>query len=75
MRNPNILQKRIVEQSLMMKPKIRPIIIICEYKEKIIASAEIPELDVFSKSCYYFVKGKLKGSYIRVCDSDLLMTV
>lgn len=58
----------------MMEPKIRPIITICEYKEKIIASAEIPELDVFSKQCYYSGKGKMKGSYIRVGDGDFPMT-
>ena len=72
--NPDILQKKVAEQSLLMEPKIRPIITICEYKGKIIASAEIPELDVFNKPCYYSGKGKMKGSYIRVGDADLPMT-
>lgn len=72
--NPDIFQKKITEQSLMMEPKIRPIITICEYNEKIVASAEIPELDVFNKPCYYSGKGKMKGSYIRVGDADLPMT-
>ncbi len=72
--NPDILQKKITEQSLMMEPKIRPIITICEYKGKIVASAEIPEIDVFSKPCYYLGKGKMKGSYIRVGEADLPMT-
>ena len=72
--NPDIFQKKITEQSLMMEPKIRPIITICEYDGKIIASAEIPELDVFYKPCYYSGKGKMKGSYIRVGDADLPMT-
>lgn len=72
--NPDIFQKKITEQSLMMDPKIRPIITICEYDGKIIASAEIPELDVFNKPCYYSGKGKMKGSYIRVGDADLPMT-
>ncbi len=72
--NPDIFQKRITEQSLMMEPKIRPIITICEYNGKIVASAEIPELDVFNKPCYYSGKGKMKGSYIRVGDADLPMT-
>ena len=72
--NPDIFQKKITEQSLMMEPKIRPIITICEYDGKIIASAEIPELDVFNKPCYYSGKGKMKGSYIRVGDADLPMT-
>ncbi len=72
--NPDIFQKKITEQSLMMEPKIRPIITICEYEGKIIASAEIPELDIFSKPCYYSGKGKMKGSYIRVGDADLPMS-
>lgn len=72
--NPDIFQKKITEQSLMMEPKIRPIITICEYNGKIVASAEIPELDVFNKPCYYSGKGKMKGSYIRVGDADLPMT-
>ncbi len=72
--NLDVFQKKITEQSLLMEPKIRPIITICEYKGKIIASAEIPELDVFNKPCYYSGKGKMKGSYIRVGDADLLMT-
>lgn len=38
--NPDLFQKKITEQSLMMEPKIRPIITICEYKNKIIAAAE-----------------------------------
>lgn len=72
--NPDILQKKIAEQSLMMEAKIRFIITICEYNEKIVASAEIPEIDVFQKPCYYSGKGKMKGSYIRVGDADIPMT-
>ena len=48
----------------MMEPKIRSLITICEYNDKIIVSAEIPELDAFSKPCYYLGKGKMKGSYV-----------
>ncbi len=72
--NPDIFQKKITEQALMMEPKIRPTITICEYKGKTIAALEIPELDVFSKPCYYSGKGKMKGSYVRVGDADLPMT-
>lgn len=72
--NPDMFQKKITEQTLMMEPKIRPIITFCEYKGKTIAAVEIPELDVFSKPCYYLGKGKMKGSYVRVGDADLPMT-
>ena len=72
--NADSLQKRVTEQALMMEHKIRPIITFCEYKDKVIAACEIPELDAFSKPCYYTGKGKMKGSYIRVGDADLPMT-
>ena len=72
--NVDFFQKKIVEQALMMEPKIRPVITICEYKGRTIVVAEIAELDAFSKPCYYLGKGKMKGSYIRVGDADLPMT-
>ena len=72
--NPNELQKKIVEQANEMEPKVRPLISFCEYEGKIIASAEITEMDSISKPCYYSGKGKSKGSYIRVGDADLPMT-
>ncbi len=58
----------------MMEPNIRPAITRTKYHGKIIASVEIPELDVFDKPCYYRGKGKMKGSYIRVGDADPPMT-
>ena len=57
-----------------MEPVVRPLFTIVKYKEKIICSAEIPEMDAISKPCYYKGKGKSKGSYIRVGDQDLPMT-
>lgn len=72
--NPDELQKKITDQSLMMEPKVRTIITIAKYNEKIVASCEVPEMDAFSKPCYYLGKGKMKGSYIRVGDADLPMT-
>ena len=72
--NPDLFQKKITEQSLLMVPEVRPVITFCEYQGKIVACAEIPEIDVFLKPCYYSGKGKMKGSYIRVGDADLPMT-
>ena len=72
--NPDELQKKIVEQANEMEPKVRPLISFCEYEGKIIASAEISEMDSISKPSYYSGKGKSKGSYIRVGDADLPMT-
>lgn len=72
--NPDNFQKKITEQAMMMEPRIRPVITFAKFKGVIVASVEIPELDVFHKPCYYGGKGKAKGSYIRVGDADLPMT-
>lgn len=73
-KNPDILEKKVVEQSNEMTPIVRPLITFCEYQGQTIMAAEIAELDVFLKPCYYTGKGKSKGSYIRVGDADLPMT-
>ena len=72
--NPDLLEKKIVEQANEMEPKVRPLISFCDYKGKTVISAEIAELDSISKPCYYSGKGKSKGSYIRIGDADLPMT-
>lgn len=69
-----LLQQKVTEQSLLMEPVVRPLFTIINYNKKIICSAEIPEMDCFSKPCFYKGKGKSKGSYIRVGDMDLPMT-
>lgn len=73
-KNPDILEKKIVEQANEMVPVIRPHISMCIYEGKTIVAAEISELDTINKPCYYVGKGKSKGSYIRVGDADLPMT-
>ena len=71
---PDELEKKVVDQCKEMEPVVRPLITFCEYEGKIIASAEIAEMDTVSKPCYYTGKGKSKGSYIRVGEADLSMT-
>lgn len=73
-KNPNLLEKKIVEQAKEMEPAVRPLITFCEYEGKTVVSAEIAEMDAISKPCYYSGKGKSKGSYIRVGEADLPMT-
>ncbi|MCD8095022.1 MAG: putative DNA binding domain-containing protein [Ruminococcus sp.] len=68
------LQKRIMEQSLQMEPPIRPLITVVNIDNKNVLSAEIQEIDNFSKPCFYKGAGRLKGSYVRVGDSDRVMT-
>lgn len=68
------LQKKVTEQCLQMEPPVRAVFTVAEYDGVYICSAEIPGLDVSERPCYYTGKGRLKGSYIRVGDADLLMT-
>lgn len=64
------LQKKIMEQSLQMEPVIRPLCTTINIEGKTIVCAEIQEIDLFSKPCFYKGAGRLKGSYIRVADGD-----
>ena len=57
-KNPDTLEIKVVEQSNEMTPIVRPLITFCEYQGQTIMAAEIAELDVFSKPCYYTGKGK-----------------
>lgn len=68
------LQKKIMEQSLQMEPVIIPLCTTIDIDGKTIVCAEIQEIDLFSKPCFYKGAGRLKGSYIRVADGDRLMS-
>ena len=72
--NPQDLQKKINEQCLQMEPIVRPLITIAEKNGLYFVAAEIPGLDVAERPCFYSGKGRIKGSYIRVGDSDEPMT-
>ena len=68
------IQKKINEQCLQMEPAIRALLTVVEKDGKMFVSAEIPGMDVTSRPCYYKGSGRLKGSYVRVGDSDEPMT-
>ncbi len=68
--DPNDLQKQVTNRCNEMIPKVRPNFTILKIKDKTIVSAEIPEILVEEKPCYYSGAGINKGSYIRVGDSD-----
>ena len=68
------IQKKINEQCLQMEPVVRPILTVVEKEGKSFAAAEIPGIDIAERPCYYKGKGRLKGSYIRIGDSDEPMT-
>ncbi|HCS11664.1 MAG: ATP-binding protein [Tissierellia bacterium] len=68
------LQKKVVEQSVQMEPVVRPLFTVAQVAGKLVVSAEISECDIYDKPCFYKGAGRLRGSYIRVGDSDQPMT-
>ena len=72
--DPQDLQKKINEQCLQMEPPIRPLCSVAEKDGKFFVSAEIPGIDLAERPCFYQGRGRLKGSYVRVGDSDEPMT-
>lgn len=72
--DPQDLQAKVTQQALQMEPIIRPVFTVINYDGKIVVSAEIPEIDSNMKPCYYKGAGRLRGSYIRVGESDEHMT-
>ena len=72
--DPHDLQKKVNEQCLQMEPIVRPLLTVVEKDEKFFVSAEIPGIDIIERPCFYRGKGRLKGSYTRIGDSDEPMT-
>ena len=68
------LQKNIVSMCKQMTPVVRPVCTVASIESKVFVSAEIQEIDIFEKPCFYTGAGRLKGSYIRSGDSDEHMT-
>ena len=68
------IQKKINEQCLQMQPVVRPLLTVIEKDGKFFVSAEIPVIDITERPCYYQGRGRLKGAYTRIGDSDEPMT-
>lgn len=68
------LQKSVMEQCEQMEPTVRAVFTVTEIYGKNVVSAEIPPIDITERPCYYKGKGRLKGSYVRVGDSDQHMS-
>lgn len=68
--DPQDLQKKVTEQCKQMEPVVRPLFTICTFEDKTIVSAEIPSIDVSDRPVFYRGVGRIKGSYIRVGESD-----
>ena len=72
--DPQDIQKKINEQCLQMEPIVRPLLTVIEKDGKSFVAAEIPGVDLADRPVFYKGKGRLKGSYTRVGDSDEPMT-
>ena len=68
------LQKKINEQCLQMEPVVRPLLTVVEKDGRNFVAAEIPGMDIAERPCYYRGQGRVRGSYVRVGDSDEPMT-
>lgn len=64
------LQKKVTEQCKQMEPMVRALFTICEIDGKTIVSAEIPGVDISERPVFYKGVGRIKGSYVRVGESD-----
>lgn len=72
--DPQDLQKKVTEQCKQMEPAVRALFTVCEIEGKIIVSAEIPGVDITDRPVFYKGVGRIKGSYVRVGESDELMS-
>jgi len=68
------LLKKLTAMCDQMSPKVRPLCTVAVINGKQFVSAEIQEIDISEKPCFYMGAGRLKGSYIRIGDSDEHMT-
>lgn len=70
----NDLQRKVSEQCLQMQPEVHATFTPLEFEEKKFLAVEVPECDQNLKPCFYKGKGRLRGSYIRIGDQDVLMS-
>jgi len=64
------LQKKVTEQCKQMEPGVRPLFTVVELEGLTVVSAEIPAADISDRPVFYKGVGRMKGSYIRVGESD-----
>lgn len=72
--DPQDLQKKVTEQCRQMEPQVRALFTVCEIGNKITVSAEIPGVNISQRPVFYKGVGRIKGSFIRVGESDELMS-
>ena len=64
------LQKKVTEQCKQMEPSVRALFTVCDVDGKTVVSAEIPGVDISERPVFYKGVGRIKGSYVRVGESD-----
>ena len=64
------LQKKVTEQCKQMDPSVRALFTVCDIDGSTLVSAEIPGVDISERPVFYKGVGRIKGSYIRVGESD-----
>ena len=72
--DPQDIQKKINEQCLQMEPVVRPLLTVAEKNGLFFVAAEIPGADITERPVFYQGRGRIKGSFVRVGDSDEPMT-
>lgn len=68
--DPQDLQKKVTEQCKQMQPPVRALFTACEIDGVTVVSAEIPGVDIADRPVFYKGVGRIKGSYVRVGESD-----
>lgn len=68
--DPQDLQKKVTEQCKQMEPSVRALFTMCDIDGKVVVSAEIPGVDISERPVFYQGVGRVKGSYVRVGESD-----
>lgn len=68
------LQKKVTEQCKQMEPVVRALFTVCEVEGKTVVSVEIPGVDASERPVFYKGVGRIKGSYVRVGESDERMS-
>jgi len=64
------LQKKVTEQCKQMEPSVRALFTVCDMDGVTVVSAEIPGVDISERPVFYKGVGRIKGSYVRVGESD-----
>lgn len=68
--DPQDLQKKVTEQCKEMEPAVRALFSVAEIDGMTVVSAEIPGVDISERPVFYRGAGRIRGSYIRVGESD-----